>query len=107
MIRHLVALRFKAGTPEDVKRGLMDDLAKLDERIDGIFDFRACQKSASKIRLCVVTAIFSGSISAMHPCAMPISPTRRTKASELGLSQNSRAVQKACSFSTSKSDAGQ
>ncbi len=42
MIRHLVALRFMAGTPEDVKRGLMDDLAGLNERIDGILDFRAC-----------------------------------------------------------------
>ena len=42
MIRHLVALRFKAGTPDPVKQGLMDDLAGLDERIDGIFEFRAC-----------------------------------------------------------------
>ncbi len=42
MIRHLVALRFKAGTTDDVKQGLMDDLAALDERIDGILDFRAC-----------------------------------------------------------------
>lgn len=42
MIRHLVALRFKAGTPEDVKQGLMDDLAGLGERIDGILDFRVC-----------------------------------------------------------------
>ena len=40
MIRHLVALRFKAGTPADVKQGLMDDLAGLGERIDGILDFR-------------------------------------------------------------------
>ncbi|MYH58310.1 MAG: Dabb family protein [Boseongicola sp. SB0675_bin_26] len=42
MIRHLVALRFKAGTPDDVKQALMDDLAGLDARIDGILDFRAC-----------------------------------------------------------------
>ncbi|MXY34636.1 MAG: Dabb family protein [Boseongicola sp. SB0676_bin_33] len=41
MIRHLVALRFKAGTPDDVKQGLMDDLGGLDGRIDGILDFRA------------------------------------------------------------------
>ena len=31
-----------AGTPEDVKRELMNDLARLDQRIDGILDFRAC-----------------------------------------------------------------
>lgn len=42
MIRHLVALRFKAGTPDETKRRLMDDLARLNERIDGILDFRAC-----------------------------------------------------------------
>ncbi len=42
MIRHFVALRFKAGTPKDAKRGLTDDLSGLDERIDGILDFRAC-----------------------------------------------------------------
>lgn len=42
MIRHPVALRFKPGTPEDMKLGLMDDLAGLGERVDGILDFRAC-----------------------------------------------------------------
>ena len=42
MIRHLVALRFKVGTPNETKRQLMDDLARLNERIDGILDFRAC-----------------------------------------------------------------
>jgi hypothetical protein len=41
MIRHLVALRFKADTPDAVKRQLYDDLAGLDQRIDGILDFQS------------------------------------------------------------------
>ena len=41
MIRHLVALRFKAGTPEDVKQELYDDLAGLSDHIDGIIDFQS------------------------------------------------------------------
>ena len=41
MIRHLVALRFKDGTPEDRKARLYADLAGLSERIDGILDFQA------------------------------------------------------------------
>ncbi|MEM8729144.1 MAG: Dabb family protein [Pseudomonadota bacterium] len=41
MIRHLVALRFKADTPDTVKQALYDDLAALDGRIDGILDFQA------------------------------------------------------------------
>lgn len=40
MIRHLVALRFKPGTPEATKQALYDDLAGLSSRIDGILDFR-------------------------------------------------------------------
>lgn len=42
MIRHLVALRFKADTSKVVKQGLVEDLAGPDSRIDGILDFRAC-----------------------------------------------------------------
>lgn len=41
MIRHFVAIRFKEETPDSVKRGLMDELAGLRERIDGILDFQA------------------------------------------------------------------
>ena len=41
MIRHLVALRFKAGTPAETKQALYDDLAALDARIDGILDFQS------------------------------------------------------------------
>lgn len=40
MIRHLVALRYKPGTPDDVKDGLMKDLAGLSGHIDGILDFQ-------------------------------------------------------------------
>ena len=40
MIRHLVALRFRAGTDPAVKAGLMEDLAGLSDRIDGILDFQ-------------------------------------------------------------------
>lgn len=41
MIRHLVALRFKAGTPEETKQALYEDLAGLSSRIEGILDFQA------------------------------------------------------------------
>ena len=41
MIRHLVALRFKAGTSAETKQALYDDLAALDSRIDGILDFQS------------------------------------------------------------------
>ena len=41
MIRHLVALRFKPGTPAATKQALYDDLAALDARIDGILDFQS------------------------------------------------------------------
>ncbi|MDJ0641140.1 MAG: Dabb family protein [Paracoccaceae bacterium] len=41
MIRHLVALRFKPGTPDTTKQALYDDLAALDARIDGILDFQS------------------------------------------------------------------
>ena len=41
MIRHFVALRFNKGTSDAVKQGLMDDLAGLTDRIDGILDFQA------------------------------------------------------------------
>lgn len=40
MIRHFVALRFREGAPEAIKRSLMDDLAELQDRIDGIADFQ-------------------------------------------------------------------
>ncbi|MCV6592209.1 MAG: Dabb family protein [Silicimonas sp.] len=40
MIRHLVALRFKPGTPQAEKDALYADLAALDQRIDGIEDFQ-------------------------------------------------------------------
>ena len=41
MIRHLVGLRFREGTSKAVKQGLMDELASLENRIDGIIDFQA------------------------------------------------------------------
>jgi hypothetical protein len=40
MIRHLVALKFRAGTDEAVKTALYADLAGLSSRIDGILDFQ-------------------------------------------------------------------
>lgn len=40
MIRHFVALHFRAGTPADVKNNLMSELASLTERIVGIADFQ-------------------------------------------------------------------
>ena len=41
MIRHLVALRFKPGTPQETKQGLYDQLAGLSGRISGIIDFQS------------------------------------------------------------------
>lgn len=40
MIRHLVHLRFKAGTSEAEKAALYEDLAGLSGHIDGILDFQ-------------------------------------------------------------------
>lgn len=40
MIRHFVALRFKAGTLQETKQKLMDELAGLRNHIDGILDFQ-------------------------------------------------------------------
>ena len=40
MIRHIVALRFRAGTARDIKLALYRDLAALSDHIDGIQDFR-------------------------------------------------------------------
>ena len=40
MIRHLVALRFKANMPHSQKQALFDALAALDQHIDGIIDFQ-------------------------------------------------------------------
>ena len=41
MIRHLVGVKYKAGTAPEVKDRLMRDLAGLSDRIDGILDFQA------------------------------------------------------------------
>lgn len=41
MIRHLVALRYSQDTSEETKTGLIDDLAGLLDRIDGLVDFQA------------------------------------------------------------------
>ncbi|QMU59621.1 MAG: Dabb family protein [Boseongicola sp.] len=41
MIRHLVGLRFKPETSAATKQALYDDLAMLNQRIDGILDFQA------------------------------------------------------------------
>lgn len=41
MIRHIVALRFKAGTPQAKKDRLYAELAGLSEHIKGIIDFQA------------------------------------------------------------------
>ena len=40
MIRHLVALRFRHGTPQETKETLYTDLAGLSGHIDGILDFQ-------------------------------------------------------------------
>ena len=40
MIRHLVCLRYRAGTPDDRKAALMAELKGLTGRIDGILDFQ-------------------------------------------------------------------
>ena len=40
MIRHIVALRFRAGTSQETKLGLYRDLAALAGHIEGIVDFR-------------------------------------------------------------------
>lgn len=40
MIRHFVALRFRAETSADTKAGLMNELASLSDHIDGIADFQ-------------------------------------------------------------------
>lgn len=40
MIRHIVALRFRAGMPMEAKQALYRDLAALSDHIDGILDFR-------------------------------------------------------------------
>lgn len=40
MIRHIVALRFRAGTSAATKAALFRDLAALRGHIDGILDFR-------------------------------------------------------------------
>lgn len=40
MIRHIVALRFRADTPQETKLGLYRDLASLAGHIEGIVDFR-------------------------------------------------------------------
>ncbi len=40
MIRHIVALRFRAGTAQAMKDGLMADLRGLSGHIGGIADFR-------------------------------------------------------------------
>lgn len=41
MIRHIVALRFQAGTPESTKNALYTELAGLRSHIDGILSFHA------------------------------------------------------------------
>ena len=41
MIRHLVALHFKAGTTDQTKARLYADLSALQSRIDGILDFQS------------------------------------------------------------------
>ncbi|WP_420013105.1 Dabb family protein [Tateyamaria sp.] len=40
MLRHLVALRFNADTPQSTKNDLMNDLKGLSGHIDGILDFQ-------------------------------------------------------------------
>lgn len=40
MIRHIVALRFRAGTKAETKAAIYRDLAALKGHIDGILDFR-------------------------------------------------------------------
>ncbi|MDB5661521.1 MAG: hypothetical protein JWS10_4136 [Cypionkella sp.] len=41
MIRHIVALRFKAGTTEQTRTALYTELAGLSAHIDGILDFQS------------------------------------------------------------------
>lgn len=40
MIRHLVALNFKASTPDTTRQAIYDDLSRLSGHIDGILDFQ-------------------------------------------------------------------
>lgn len=40
MIRHIVALRFRAGTSPETKQALYRDLTALSDHIEGILDFR-------------------------------------------------------------------
>jgi hypothetical protein len=51
MIRHMVALRFKAGTDEAIKRGLYDELAGLKDHIDGILDFQTYKNVSIELPL--------------------------------------------------------
>ena len=41
MIRHFVGLRFQEGTIPEVKAALMEELAGLKDRIEGVLDFQA------------------------------------------------------------------
>lgn len=41
MIRHIVAVRFREGTPAAVKADLMADLAALGGHLDGFLDFQS------------------------------------------------------------------
>lgn len=43
MIRHIVSLRFRAGTPAERKAALYAELKGLSGHIDGILDFRSFQ----------------------------------------------------------------
>ena len=65
MIRHIVALRFRAGTSQETKLGLYRDLAALAGHIEGIVDFRYFENVSVETPVVRVTMICSGSISAM------------------------------------------
>lgn len=51
MIRHIVALRFKAGTRAATKTAIFDDLRGLSAHIVGIVDFRAAPNVSVELSL--------------------------------------------------------
>lgn len=51
MIRHIVALRFKAGTEEAIRQRLYQDLAGLKDHIEGILDFRTSKNVSVELPL--------------------------------------------------------
>ena len=105
MIRHIVALRFRAGTPQETKLGLYRDLAALAGHIDGIIDFRHFENVSVETELVRGATICSGSISAMWRCATPILRMPLTRRSARGSWQSLKAELTASLSRISRCDA--